>query len=44
MTMKLDPYFSLGVFTFETLRYTPLQTDDRLVVRSLGSENLLKIL
>ena len=41
MTMKLDPYFSLGV---ETLRYTTLQTDDRLVVRSLGSENLLKIL
>ena len=29
MTMKLDLYFSLGVFTFETLRYATLQTDDR---------------
>ena len=29
MTLKLDPYFSLRVFTFETLRYAILQTDDR---------------
>ena len=29
MTMKLDPYFSLVVFTFETLRFATWQTDDR---------------
>ena len=29
MTMKLHPYFSRGVFTFETLQYAILQTDDR---------------
>ena len=27
--MKLDPYFSLGVFTFERLQYATWQTDDR---------------
>ena len=33
MTMKLDPYFSQGVFTLETLRYAILQTDDRHSLR-----------